>query len=354
MEEGKKTTLIFPPLGLGRQMLERVSFLFGPPGVCLPWYMNLPVENGENTAQTTFSILRPPEDLKPPEDFPKLLQEYLVWMKDHSHRSARSFLSAAKELRETEDTQWELQKMIREGPTINTLEQKRNEGLKWHLILHLAARLEQERQEAEDALRQSMQQGPPLKEALGEGADVPDFMDDLAPSLLHPGFEQDLFEDICEAWLGLFGELIQEGTILVTFDEEIHTFVSTLFEEALSQLNSIQKLPRASFYLGDPLSFTSQEISVSSESGLQKRAMTAMRELERELHNRGKGTAGESAGLMHSLQEMLPPKNNFGSLRLEILSLPGIEGAHPSQSYPLLNGLSEKTLVFLKADSENG
>lgn len=351
MQEGKKTTLVFPPLGLSKEMLERASFLFGPPGVCLPWYMGSAAENGDNDSPSSYSVLRPPEDLKPPEGFPRLLEEYRAWMKDHSDRSALSFLSTAKWIREP--TRWEIQKMVREGSAINSLELKRNEGLKWHLILHLAARLEREQQEAENALRHSRHQGSPLKDALGEGAEVPDFMDDLSSSLLHPVIEQDLFEDICKAWLGLFGGLIQEETILVTFDEAIHTYVSTLFEEAVSQLDLIQDLPKASFHMGDPLSFVSREISISSEGGVQKRVMSAMCDLERDLFNRDEGAASERAALIHSLQEMLPPRNDSDSIRLEMVSLPGIEGLHPSHSYPLLNGLSEKMLVFLKADLEN-
>jgi len=354
MEQGKKTTLVFPPLGLSKGMLERASFLFGPPGVCLPWYMGSATENGDNDSLSSYSVLRPPEDLKPPEGFPRLLEEYRAWMQDHSHRSALSFLSAEKAFREPEDTRWELQKMVREGSTINTLEQKRNEGLKWHLIMHLAARLEQERHDAEDTLLQSRLQGSPLKEALGEGVDIPDFMDDLSPSLLHPIVEQDLFEDICEAWLGLFGGLLEEGTILVTFKENINAFVSSLFEEAVSQIDLIQKLRGVSFDLGDPLSLSSREISISSEGELQKRVMATMFELERGLHRQGDGAADGSAGLIHSLQEMLPPGNGSGSLHLEMVSLPGTKSAPSPQRSPLLNSLSEKTLVFLKADLENG
>ncbi|MBW2096122.1 MAG: hypothetical protein JRI80_14685 [Deltaproteobacteria bacterium] len=352
MEKEGKTTLIFPPLGLGRRMLERVSFLFGPPGICLPWFMDLPDENRENAVPSTSFILRPPEELRPPGDFPKLLQEYRVWMKDHSDRSALSFLSAGERINDPEDTRWEIQKMVREGHRIDIVEQKKNEGLKWHLILHLAARLEREREEAEKALRKSRQQGSPLKEALGEGADVLDIMDDLSPSLLPPVIEHDLLEDVCEAWLGLFGALVQRESILVTFDEEIFKFLTTLFAEAVSRLNLIQNLPGVCFHIGDPISLAARESSVSREGSLQKRSMAALYELARELHRKGEKTP-ESAGLIHSLQKMFPGKNDPGSIRVEMLSLPDREEAHTSQGQGILHGLSGKTLVFLKADSEN-
>jgi len=354
MKKGKKTALIFPPLGLDRRMLERVSFLFGPPGVCLPWFMDLQVENGKNTGPSTYFILRPPEEMRPPEDFPKLLQEYRIWMRDHSNRSALSFLSAVKGVREPEETQREIQKMVREGSRADVLERDKNVSLKAHLVLHLAARLERERQETEHALRQSKHQGSPLKEALGEEADVPDILDDLPPSLLQPVIEHDLLEDVCEAWLSLFGGLVQEESILVTFHEDIQHFISALFEEAVSQLNLIRKIPKVSFDIGDPLFPSSREISIPREGGRQKGIMSVMYELKRELHIKGKKGLGESAGLIHSLQEALPPGNDSHSIHVDMVSLPAIEETHPSQSQGILNGLSGKTLVFLREDSENG
>ena len=354
MNKSDKIALIFPPFGLSQGNLESASFLFGPLGVCLPWYMDGPTGQGGNINSSTGSILRPPEELKPPEDFPKLVREYLAWMEEHADRSALSFLSALTGRNEPEDTRWQIQKILREGSAPETSESIKNDRLKWHLILHLAVRLEQERREAENTLRESANQGSPLKDALGEEAESPDIMKDISPSLIQPVAERGLLMHICEAWLGLFGKLLQKETTLVTFHGEIYSFVNSLFEETVFEFNVIQELPRASFSLGSPLSPTHRKAGKEGKEDLTKKLGSVLYELKNELHYKEGRMQEKITELVHSLQKMLPPGEHSHFIRVEMCSLPDIRGSHLSRNQAALHGFSGKTLVFLREGTENG
>ncbi len=217
MTEGKQTALIFPPLGLDQHMLERASLLFGAIGICIPWYMDEPIGKKGDAITPPYSILRPPEKRKPPEYFPKLLREYRVWMTAHVGRSPSSFLSTIRENHVHDEPSWEIRKMVRKGVESEATEQQKHETLKWHLMLHLAVQLDQEREKAEHALRQTKQFGSPLKEALGVESEGTDFFADLSPQLLQPKIGVEQAEEICHAWLGLFAERVQEAPLFVTF-----------------------------------------------------------------------------------------------------------------------------------------
>ena len=354
----KQITLIFPPLGLDQQMLDRASLLFGAIGICIPWYMDEPIGKKGNATTPVYPIFRPPEERKPSECFPKMLQEYRVWMRAHVGRSASIFLSTERENRENDESSWEIRKMVRKGVQSEAAEQQKHEILKWHLMLHLAAQLEQEQEKAEHALRQTMQFGSPLKEALGEETDGTDFLADLSPQLLRPKSEVEQVEEICYAWLGLFGERVQKAALLVTFSKEIFQFLSTLFEESISQISTIESLPHASFCMGDPCSTPSSHSILSEETDLVTETRAILRKLEKELYYKnGKGKGQErTEGFIRSLQQLFPLERGCDTLSVNMLSLPRRETLHASHEQAIFQIFSGKTVVFLEMDpphSEN-
>ncbi len=354
MKEGKRTVLIFPPHRLGRQMVERISFLFGRPTICLPWQMELPYENGGAADQEFFDIARPPREMMPPEHFSRLLAEYRAWVKDNPDRSRWAFLGAAREFYPQEDNRWEIQQMVRKGAGHGDTHGREALALKRHLLLHLAAAMEKETDDAEEALRRLKKQDSPLKAVLDEDPEGPGFMDDLSPSLSQPIFESDRMGDICEAWLGLFETRIKEAPLLVTLDEKIQGYVRELFEEAASAVDLIYPLPTIYFQVPDPFTLSSEGLGNAGIHELQKSVMLLISEMIKALLEGKGGNTDEMNVLTKEMNSKFPARGSTTLIRVEILSLPVVKAPHSVQKPAILNGLEGKALALVRKFSKDG
>lgn len=199
--------------------------MFGRVRLCLPWYMEPPPGAHEEGVE----ILRPPEILRPEKDFNALLKEYLGWMEEHAARGDNSFVHAARELLEAEETTWGIGRTLRRMGGGRDNESESDQAFRWHMILHLSAEVEKSRAEAEQILRKLKQESSPLKEALDEIEEPVGVLDDLPPGE-GSGDERRVSRTL-KAWTGLFGRELDRETILVTFDREVMDHVAGLLEE---------------------------------------------------------------------------------------------------------------------------
>jgi len=204
--------------------------------ICQPWFMEQPFSTLEGDETPLIDILLPPDNMKPKEDFKGLLSEYQFWMRQNQDRGYAAFLSATQKAALSEDTSWEIRKMIRQTGQDIPVSQE-SPALKWHLILHLARAFEENLMAADDILKQVKQQKSPLQEALGEEAQVQNMFDDL----LQP--ETDLFVDehhlqqVFEAWFGLFGETLPDHGILITLNRHVINYVKKIFDDKVIRLS---------------------------------------------------------------------------------------------------------------------
>ena len=215
-----------------RKMLPIVERLM----ICQPWFMELPLSTLEGDEASFIDILLPPDNMKPKEDFKRLLSEYQFWMRQNQDRGYAAFLSATQKATLSEDTSWEIRKMIRQTGQ-DTPVSEESHALKWHLILHLARAFEENLMSADDILKQVKQQKSPLEEAIGEEAQVQNMFDDLLQS------ETDLFVDehhlqqVFEAWFGLFGEILPDHGILITLSRHVINYVKKIFDDKVIRLS---------------------------------------------------------------------------------------------------------------------
>jgi hypothetical protein len=215
-----------------RKMLPTIERLT----ICQPWFMELPLSTLEGDEAPFIDILLPPDNMKPKEDFKRLLSEYQFWMRQNLDWGYAAFLRATKKTALSEDTQWEIRQMIRQTGQDTPVSQE-SQALKWHLILHLARAFEEDLMAADDILKQVKQQKSPLEEALGEEAQVQNMFDDL------PQSETDLFVDehhlqqVFEAWFGLFGEILPDHGILITLNRHVINYVKKIFDDKVIRLS---------------------------------------------------------------------------------------------------------------------
>jgi hypothetical protein len=191
---------------------------------------------------SSVNVLLPPESLKPKEGFKRLLSEYQLWIRHNQDRGYAAFLTATRDMDLSENTSWEIRQTIRRmemGPPIP----KEDLSLKWHLILHLANKIEEDRVEAGEILNHLKKQSSPLKEALGEATPVQGLLDDLSVSESQPLMDKSHLRQTFEAWIGLFGGYLSDIGFLITIDRYVIDLATDIYEEQDLLLSKKPKEP---------------------------------------------------------------------------------------------------------------
>ena len=217
----KSDAILFPHSYLPGSARNRLLDSFSPITVCQPWFMESDALLESNNG--TVTIMHPPEELKPPGDFKRLLSENRLWMRQNRGHSA--FLHTGT----GEDATWEIRESIRKTGDAVAASAEEN-TLKWHLILHLERELEADRTSAEEMLIQMKGKKSPLEEALGEANTSQGLFEDLPLSEAHPSIDERHLKQVLAAWFGLFGGSLQDDSILLTLDSHVMDYATGLFE----------------------------------------------------------------------------------------------------------------------------
>jgi hypothetical protein len=222
--------ILFPHCHVADPDLEKIISLFGGITICQPWFMDDPPMSQATPDFSRVHLVRPSERLKPQVDFDRLLSEYRLWMKNNQDKGRVVFLRAIEGIPDSEDTPWEIRQMIRHAGKGIT-DSKENRALRWHIILHLAREFEEYSLEAEEMLNRVKQQGSPLYEAVEEDISLQGFFQDMPRSEIDASFDKHHMMQIFEAWVGLFGDYLQEHSLLITLNPYVIDYATTLFED---------------------------------------------------------------------------------------------------------------------------
>jgi hypothetical protein len=214
------SVFLFPHSRLPLAAKDEILSSFQTLIVCRPWYMEAAGDAEDDHGRTR--IIYPPEDLKPPKDFMKLLAEYRVWMSQNRGYTPPPVGAG-------EDATWEIRHILRHtGKDVSA--QVEEQALKWHLILHLERELEESRTSADEMLLQVKAEKSPLAEALGEATVPNGFFDDLALSDSPSSIEERHLKQVLGAWFGLFGRVVPQDGILLTMTPDVFNYAAELFE----------------------------------------------------------------------------------------------------------------------------
>ena len=218
--------ILFPHSYPPGAVVDNILSYFDAIMVCQPWYMESPA--GTKSDDRRITIVRPPEEMKPPEDFRKLLAEYRLWMMQNP-----GFTPVIPT--HGEDTTWEIRHSLRRKDR-GIEEAVQEEALKWHLILHLERELEADRISADELLLRVKAEKSPLAEALGETSPSHGLFDDLHLPKGHPSIEERHIRQVLSAWFGLFRKALPETGILLTAARDVLEYAAELFEIELPGL----------------------------------------------------------------------------------------------------------------------
>ncbi len=226
---GKPVTL-FPHTHITSGDLEKVLAHFGPITIYQPWFMENSLSDLDKTNVSLVQIKPPPGDKKPDGNFKKLLSEYLLWIKNNQDKGYTAFLSASFQDTLSEDTSWEIRKMVNQiNRESRDLSQKNI--TKWHLILHLAKQLEENRSEATAALKRLKNQESPLAGAIEDATSSKPLLQDLPYEEAYFLSGKHHIRPVLESWFGLFGDYLTDHEILLTLNGQVWDYVAEIFDD---------------------------------------------------------------------------------------------------------------------------
>ena len=230
----RTSVILFPHSSLSDKEMRRVFSSFGPVTLFQPWYMAPPLFASESLYREAVRILKPPAHMKPGEGFKGLLSEYKTWIKQHRDKSRAAFLKIGRGLESGGDAIWEIRETLRS--TLRKPQHKREEppALRWHLILHLAQDMEEDRREADRMLLDLKDKESPIKGLLGE-VEAKNPLNDLSQFGSDPQKQFYPTELVIEAWLALFGGYLKGNERLLTFSPSVMDYVSEARDPAWSR-----------------------------------------------------------------------------------------------------------------------
>jgi len=231
--------ILFPHSWLPEASIKKILTLLGPFTVYQPWFMERPAFISETNDSNPVRVMNPPEQLKPAGKFLTLLSEYRTWIRHNHDRSYTEFIKTAQGIELAEDNTWEIRQMLRRMNEDSTalkdeLVQDSTSGsstFKWHLVLHLAREIEEQRFEADKILNALKKKNSPLEGSVEDTDHVKGIFEDLPRFDLEPVMDTFNLEQIFEAWFSLFGEHLEEDGILITINHHVMDYVSEFGED---------------------------------------------------------------------------------------------------------------------------
>jgi hypothetical protein len=230
---------------LSEKEMKRIVSSFGPLTIFQPWYMEPPPFTLEGDYRDAVRVLNPPSHMKPGDGFKGLLSEYRTWIRQHRDKSRAAFLKFGPSPEPEGEATWEIREGLRGisraeressralRESSRALRHKWDEqpALRWHLILHLAREMDEDRREADRMLQELQDKESPIKGLLGE-EEVKNPLADLAQ------FESDLLKTfypigpVIEAWWALFGGYLKGDERLLTFSRTVMDYVAEAWDPA--------------------------------------------------------------------------------------------------------------------------
>lgn len=223
----KRIAVLCPELSVPEKTLERLVPLFDAVKIGRPWFMD---EAEPFLQKHAVRILRPPDELKPPEDFKRLVAEYRGWVETSREKGFDAFLAFQEHKSYGQEATWDIRREIRRGGDSTDEDLKRN-ALKWNLFLCLAHEIRVQENEAEDLLKTLKEKDSPLKGLSDGEEELPQPLSDLPERDGLPMLSEVVMGQVLESWFSLFQGLLRGDEILITLNPSVFQFLCDTWEE---------------------------------------------------------------------------------------------------------------------------
>jgi hypothetical protein len=342
--------ILFPHTALPEPTVKKILSFFGPLTIFQPWFMERPGFGSGTNEANTVRVLCPPEDLKPEKGFGARLSEYRHWIEQNSDRGYTEFMQVNQDNELTENTTWEIRQMIRRVGQKSSASQE-NPTIKWHLILHLAQDVEDQRLEADKALKGLKEKEVPLKGIVEESNDMESLLGDLPPFESEPMGGEYRLRQILEAWFALFGGYLEQNDLLVTCSRRVMGYVTDLWEE--SQYGERrERLASMRFKFPDLSHCTMEELDEIKETRLNDEKIRELKNVLLEPDKNLPNSAPRLEALGKEVEASCPWDISEGLLNIVVTYLPPIPEREQPKMARIFRGLGNKALALVEDKSQ--
>jgi hypothetical protein len=344
--------ILFPHAHLPESTVKQILSFLGPITIFRPWFLERPVFGSEADGANRIQVLHPPDNLKPGEKFRTRLSEYRQWIESNRDRGYTEFLQASQEMGLTENTTWEIRQMIRRGGR-QTSAPRENPALKWHLILHLVQDLEDQRMEADQALKTLKEQEVPLKGIVEESGEMDNLLEDLPPFESEPIGDEYRFRQILEAWFALFGEYLNERSILVTSSRHVMAYVTDLWKEYQIE-DQGEDIGTIRFKFPDLSQYTLEDLGEIKKKRLNDDKIRELKGLILKLGENVTNNLPRLEVLSKEVEASCPWELSGGVLNIVVKYFASFPQGNQTKMERVLRGLTNKTLFLVEDGSHHG
>jgi hypothetical protein len=327
-------------------MVKKILSFFEPITIFQPWFMERPVFGSGADEANAVEVLRPPEDLKPGEDFMIRLSEYRHWIEQNSDRGYTEFLQVSQENDLTENTTWEIRQMIRREGRQTSAPQE-DPVLKWHLILHLAQDVEDQKMEADKALRALKKKEVPLKGTVEESGEMDTLLGDLAPFESEPIGDEYRLRQILEAWLALFGRYLNENALLLTCSRHVMDYVTDLWKESQNE-DQGEDLASIRFKFPDLSQRSLGDLTETRKTRLNDDKMRELKALILDLGKNGANNVSRLEVLAKEVEASGPWEVSKGVLNIMVNYFAPLPQGGQKKMNRVLKQISNKTIILVE------
>jgi hypothetical protein len=241
--------VLFPHSHLPENTIKKILSFFGPLTIFQPWFMERPIFVSDPERFEAVRVVNPPENLKPGEEFKVLLAEFHTWIRHNQDKGYTEFLKATQETDLSEESTWEIRAMLRKMGGETSIP-KENHSLRWHLILHLAQEVEEQRMEADSILSNLKEKDTPLKGIVEESEEIEGMFQDLPPFESESAVDEYHIRQVLEAWFALFGGYLKGDELLITANRHVMDYITELWKELTGE-KGVTSIPTFQFKIPD-------------------------------------------------------------------------------------------------------
>lgn len=224
------SVVLFPHAALSPIELAKVLSLFERVKVFLPWQMEPAEALAEPLPAGVVEIGRPPESMDPGASFLRAVNDYRDWVRRNLERSRLDLVKTGAQGTE-EEPLWEIREKIRRSSTPEA-GQAGEDTFRWHLVLHLAQEIAEQRSEADRILKALKRTRSPLNGLTDDPEEMRSLFVDLPGFDWMPESPMNDATPILRAWAGLFAGSLEPGDLLLTLDRRFVDHLTGLWTEA--------------------------------------------------------------------------------------------------------------------------
>jgi hypothetical protein len=337
-------TILFLLSHLPESEIKKILPFFGPLSVFHPWFMEPLSLKSINVDANWVHIKYPPPELKPAEDFKTLLAEYARWIEENQDKGYTEFLKASQKTGLSEHKIWEIRQMIRNdkresSPALETM--------RWHLILHLAQDMENQRHEAERLLASLKEKDILFKGIIEESNNVQNPVEDLPSFESEPFMAEQHLGQIFEAWFALFGAYLGERELLLTFSRHVMDYINERWKEPGKE-NYVEVPSSIQFKFPDLSHLPSRDLIEIKRTHFSHDKIGELKALLLNLGENSIHTLSKLEALIGEFEELSPWELSKNTLKITIQYLPPFPGDGHPESGTSFKHLGNKTLVLVE------